>query len=758
MLYRGPWLLALISCLLAFALRLHRLGDQNVWWDEGYSIWVARQGLWQGALATAHDVHPPLYYWLLHFWRLAAGDNEWTLRFLSLLLGVLTVALTYRLGHDLGWPTAGAVAALFVTVSRFCIIWSQEMRMYTLATVLGLASILLAVRLWQHGHGLWCYALVSAALMHTLYLGVVFLVVQNALWLLWLLGRSGTWWRRWLVAQVVTALLTLPWLGLFLPRMRSWSVAEPIGLGRFLYYYWGVLTTGTTVNIERHWLQMLVLGLVFVAALLGVLVGAWRHRAPITASASRAVAGMSSPSLLAIAALLPPLLVFALAQPHSFFYSPRPEPRYLNPFAAFVYLLWAVGLVAAWRWCQAIGLSLALVSLGGLALPLLTHYQSRYLEDDYRSIACTLATYAQLRDLVLLHTDSDWPVFAYHYHGSWQGVPNNVAWDETSASGFLGQYLPARQVAWLVLTTDAIRADPQMAIEERLEQWCHERECYEQEWRFGERRLVRFGRGLSLTEPSPAAARHVPGMPGVLGAWWPYQRGRSASLWQVYVWWKEQQGSPPELALYRDGAEVAAAEASVEGDGSGYLARLAYQLFLPTPGEYSVRLHRGSEAATLTALKVGAPPMTEAHAATGQRQVVHAVFGDKVMLEGFALSGQVAQPAKQLCVTLFWRAEAPVEQPYAVFVHLLGQAYNAGQDNFLWGQHDGQPVEGLRPLPSWQLGELIEDGHCFVVDPQAPPGVYLIEVGLYDRSSGRRLPVTAGGEGDRVILTEMWVE
>ena len=780
-----------LTIVLALALRLHRLGDQNVWWDEGYSVWVARQGLWQGALATAYDVHPPLYYWLLHFWRAAAGESEWALRYLSLLLGVLMVPLTYRLGRALGWRGAGAVAALFVAISRFGVMWSQEMRMYTLATALGLASTLLALRLWQRGRGLCCYALVSAALLHSLYLGAVFLAVQNAFWLLLLWRGQRRWWRRWPAAQVSVALLMLPWLSLFLPRLRHWSVAEPIGLGRFLYYYWGVLSIGTTVNIERQAPQMAALALAFavaVAFLARSLVSPRKIRTtifrtretrgtdspcvPVDSCRGRPGDGHKAPSPssgqalgygLVVAAVLPPLLVFALAQPHGFFYSPRPEPRYLNPFAAFVYLLWAAGLVAAWRWHWPLGLGLALLSLGGLALPLPAHYLARYLEDDYRSIACTLETYAQPEDLVLLHTDSDWPVFAYHYERAWQGVPNNVAWDGSSAAGFLGQYLPEQQVAWLVLTTDAIRADPGMAIEAKLAQWCAEGECRRQEWRFGERRLVRFGRGSPLPAPSLAAARPTPGLAGVVGAWWPYRRGRSASSWQAYIWQEPRQGPLPALSLYHNGTAVAMAEASTEGDDGGGLRRLAYRLSLPAPGEYSVRLGYGAEnrtasfpsgeTGTLTSLRVGALPTMLGATVAGQRQALGAVFADKVALEGFALSSQAPLPGRQLCVALFWRAEAPVSQPYVVFVHLLGQTYNATQGNFLWGQHDGQPADGLRPLPTWQPGELVEDSHCFTVDTQAPPGPYLIEVGLYDRTSGQRLPVTAGGQGDRIIAT-----
>ena len=97
-----------------------------------------------------------------------------------------------------------------------------------------------------------------------------------------------------------------------------------------------------------------------------------------------------------------------------------------------------------------------------------------------------------------------------------------------------------------------------------------------------------------------------------------------------------------------------------------------------------------------------------------------------------------------------------MSRPYAVFVHLLGSVYNADSGNFLWGQHDGQPAAGTRPLPGWAVGEVVADGHCFTVSEKAPAGSYGIEVGLYDRSSGARLPLAAGG--DSVIVGQVTVE
>jgi len=732
----------LIVVVVAFGLRLHRLGDANVWWDEGFGVWLARMSLHDAALRTAYDVHPPLYYFLLHFWRLLVGESEFALRFLSLLFGVVAVVLTYRLGRDVVSPGAGVLAAIFVTLSRFNVDWSQQIRMYSLATSLGLGSTWLALRLWRRGRGLGAYVLSAVALLHTLYLAALFLVLQNLLWLLHIVRKGKTGWWRWPLSQGLVAAGMVPWMLVFLPRMGTWSVSEPVTLWSFLWWYWGALIRGTTVHIESHSLYLAVSGLILVLA--------------VAALVKAAIAGGSTVAWeLLVAAAVPPILVFILAQPHAFFYSPRPETRYLNSFSPLFYLLWAAGLVAVWRWQAGLGGVLGAACVLLLALPLQAGYRSRIPRDDYRSLACTLRTYVRDDDLVYLHTDSDWPVFAYHYSGAWHGVPNDVAWDTESASGFLGQSLPHADTAWLVLTPDALRADPHMSIEAQLARWCAEGPCYRSEWHFGSRRLVRFSRDGGLPEPSTAPARLVVRGEGLKAAWWPYARIRAGSQWRAYVWWDRASQPWPSMVLRCGQGSLTVEPLQVEEhEESSDTVRLAYGTRLPGAGRCSASLNRGGQSWLLTRLLVEAEPAAVHKLPGDELRPVSARFGDQINLEQFATSGDVLRPGQELCVTLVWRADDVVLQPYAVFVHLLGETFNAEQGNFLWGQHDGQPVDGARPLPSWTPGEAIIDRHCFEVARAAPDGDYFIEVGLYDPTSGQRLPVTSGGEGDRIILTQ----
>src|SRR5258708_13722034 len=90
-------LLGAMVVLAGFGLRVVSLGDASFWWDDSYSTMVASSGL-RDIVATLarEDFHPPLYYFLLHFWLRVVGTSEFSLRFLSVMAGVLAVAP--------GWP------------------------------------------------------------------------------------------------------------------------------------------------------------------------------------------------------------------------------------------------------------------------------------------------------------------------------------------------------------------------------------------------------------------------------------------------------------------------------------------------------------------------------------------------------------------------------------------------------------------------------------------------------------------------------
>ena len=134
--------------------------------------------------------------------------------------------------------------------------------------------------------------------------------------------------------------------------------------------------------------------------------------------------------------------------------------------------------------------------------------------------------------------------------------------------------------------------------------------------------------------------------------------------------------------------------------------------------------------------------------------------GDEVRFLGFDLERDTYSTGEAIHLVLHWEALSPMDTSYVVFTHLLGQEYNPQRGNFIWGQVDSLPLGGSYPTTGWAPGERVADEYWILIDPQAPPGDYELEVGMYEPATGVRLPVfDAQGValGDRILLARLKV-
>ncbi len=142
----------ILLLLTAFSLRLYRLDHQEIWGDEAHSAYVASLPL-LSAVSPRTETNPPLYHLLLYFWVKLTGSSVFALRFLSLVLGVLTVSLVYRLARLAFGELVGFLAALLCAISPFLVYYSQEARMYALATFFTTLSMFLLARIVSNERG-----------------------------------------------------------------------------------------------------------------------------------------------------------------------------------------------------------------------------------------------------------------------------------------------------------------------------------------------------------------------------------------------------------------------------------------------------------------------------------------------------------------------------------------------------------------------------------------------------------------------------
>lgn len=131
---------------------------------------------------------------------------------------------------------------------------------------------------------------------------------------------------------------------------------------------------------------------------------------------------------------------------------------------------------------------------------------------------------------------------------------------------------------------------------------------------------------------------------------------------------------------------------------------------------------------------------------------LHAMLGDDVRFLGYNLETDRPAPGSTLSVTLYWQALGTPDASYTGFVHVLDSR------GVVLSQADHLPQQGSAPTTSWVTGQVITDTYTVPLPATAPPGEYLLEVGLYQASTGRRLPVRGGPQvGDALRLGSLRV-
>lgn len=143
----APGFIILIT-LIGGALRVLLLGAKGMWLDETFSVWMASHrplDLLQWIIRI--DQHPPLYYFLLHYWIALTSDAAYDVRFFSAFFGAATIPIMHLIGKRISGVAVGLTAAMFLALSPFHIYFAQETRMYALLTFNAAVAIYALVRL-----------------------------------------------------------------------------------------------------------------------------------------------------------------------------------------------------------------------------------------------------------------------------------------------------------------------------------------------------------------------------------------------------------------------------------------------------------------------------------------------------------------------------------------------------------------------------------------------------------------------------------
>jgi hypothetical protein len=279
----------------------------------------------------AADTHPPLYYLLLRGWVAIAGDSVLALRFFSVIPSMLSVALIVPLARVLtrGRPLMGTsvvpvLAALGLALADSENFLAQEIRMYTLTTMLAILSMVAYIRWYRMPNMKWAvlWLIGTVALAYTYYLGLYIPFIQGLHALFFLRGRVR------LGAISILSVSMLPFLPWFLTvTLDQLSTPPPHEMFNSQPSDLATLVEIRDKYLTRQW------SLVLALAALGMVIRVYGQRFRVRWHPLR------EPILVLMWALLPVIITFMANA-----WLPILTPRKLALIAPAVALLVAWGL------------------------------------------------------------------------------------------------------------------------------------------------------------------------------------------------------------------------------------------------------------------------------------------------------------------------------------------------------------------------------------------------------------------------------
>jgi len=753
--------LALLCAILflALALRSFRLDGQSLWSDEGVSVALAQRDLATIARDAAHDIHPPLYYYLLHFWVGLFGTGEIAVRSLSVLCGLLLVFFTYLLGRALFDDRVAPVASFLAAISPFQIYYSQETRMYILVALLGAISLFASLRFAKATReedeaSLWptviLYILFITSALYTHYFAFAIFLVANLAYALWLLlTPSARKWRAfalWSLSQLLVIFLYLPWLNFAREQLRTWpAISQPMGLGFLGQEVLRIFSLGLFAQMGP-----LIFGFL-VIALLGLIPKKERNEGYSIAFALTYL-------------LLPSLVIYLLSLSR-----PLYRPKLLLLATPGYLLLLARGVSGVWMEKVRIrnlvtGILLLFIALAsGFSL----HdyfFDPRYARDDYRGLARYIAATGKEGDAILLNAPGQIDIFSYYYKGplSIYPLPGERPLDERKTERALEE-IGAKHPRLFALFWATQESDPGRFIEG----WLDRRAFKALDRWYGNVRLVLYAiPHLTLSEEIRYPREVLLGdRIRFLGYNLLNSEVEAGDILSLTLFWEALE---PVEERYKVFIHLLDAQDHIVGQrdaepGGGARITTTWQegemiadnhgvLILPgtPPGEYAVEMgmyslrsgerlptKEGEEAPDnrilllpIRVLKPESPPPLEA------LQMEHRLEIDlgPLRLLGYNLSKLGFEhdphaplyPGDTLHLTLFWQAREKPKSEILLTIELTDS-----QGKIMAGR-ETSPVEGGYPLAAWEPGEIVRDQHYLLIPSPSPPGRYRLLLRVRD--------------------------
>ena len=197
------------------SLRLYRLDYQSLWYDEIKNISLAKEFSLKEFSSGEHASTQPVFLlFILRPWIKVFGMSEYSARFPAVILGVVSLLLTYGIGLVTFGRTVGLLSAYLLAISPLGIYYSQQAGYSCVLIPIILLSMFLFLRMLKYGCGVVWLNIANTALIYIHPVCFIAVIVQNIAILLFVRNKGLL--RKWFSLQLFTFLGVLIWWYIFI--------------------------------------------------------------------------------------------------------------------------------------------------------------------------------------------------------------------------------------------------------------------------------------------------------------------------------------------------------------------------------------------------------------------------------------------------------------------------------------------------------------------------------------------------------------
>lgn len=444
--------------LLNFLLKYMFLASNDIANDEPFSIFHAQMPFRHIIVVLQTGNNPPLYELLLHFWIKLFGISAYSVRFPSLIFGVLTAPVIFYLANRHFNFSTGVLASLLFTLATPHTYYAHEARGYTLFILLTAMSVMFLLNYMaaNKSRTLVWLCITDILLIYTHYFGFFVLLTQ--------LLALPLFYKKLHHKKAVVAAISVVLLS-FIPMVASFTMQLYYSVSRGTWVspplpgqYYGFLN----IFLNNRISSLIFIGLLIITFVLFIRKSSnFKHllQEPL----------FKNLVFIFLCFFVPYTLMFLLS-----FKAPMFIERYVIYNSVFFYIF-----LAALLCLPAVNKKLKILAIVVMVLSMAATYNPRPANNrDIKNAVAYVKAHKSANTLVMVCPDYFYLTFAYHYNPGFFKVYNNTQGLLQSDMVFpVRTYGDAATVLWrhkprnlLFFKADLPLVDPDNKIVNLLEQ------------------------------------------------------------------------------------------------------------------------------------------------------------------------------------------------------------------------------------------------------------------------------------------------